>query len=487
MTPRTTILAGDVLGVLDVLADLPDDHFHCAITSPPYWSLRDYGVSDQLGLESRLDCLGWATGAPCGACYVCKMVAAFRAVWRVLRADGIAWLNMGDCYAGGSKGSGGRSDIQDSNAGSRVDTSPVSSGLKPKDLCLVPSRVALALQSDGWWVRSMVPWVKANPLPESCTDRPTSALENVFMLSKSRRYCFDMGGVRKPHQSRARHCVSDNRAVSKYGVDGKKIDARRRGTALSNAYAGGPPGNPGGRAYRNTDLYFESIARPHGAIFAGSELVGLYVNPQRFVGAFCTACKAYYHRGNGSLPKHVEVLGDGTKARHPICACGRWDRWLSHFATFPERLVLPLVKMGTSEKGCCRKCGRAWVRVIAERKMPRVDPSDIDRFGNGEAGVHRKVGSKYQKWLDKNPPRTVGWRPACDCDAGDPVPCRVLDPFCGSGTTGVVAGQLGRDFVGIDINPDYASMAQKRIAIALRPNTARVDRGDGEGGLFGAV
>jgi len=201
--------------------------------------------------------------------------------------------------------------------------------------------------------------------------------------------------------------------------------------------------SPGGRAYRNTDLYFESITRPHGAIFAGSELVGLNVNPQPFKEA--------------------------------------------HFATFPERLVLPLVKMGTSEKGCCRKCGKVWVRVIAERTMPRVDPSDIDRFGNGEAGVHRKIGSKYQGWLDKNPPRTVGWRPACECDAGDPVPCRVLDPFCGSGTTGVVAGQLGRDFTGIELNPDYAIMAEKRIAIALRPNTARVDRGSEEGGLFGAV
>jgi len=370
------------------------------------------------------------------------MVAVFRAVRRVLRADGIAWLNMGDCYATSSCGGGSPVDVRkdgritrDSDKvrgreATKNKTIPV--GLKPKDLCLVPSRLALALQADGWWVRSMAPWVKANPMPESCTDRPTSALESVFMLTKSARYFTDMEAVRQEQRSVA---ACRSKPVSATEACGNTSSGDRR---VNYEKAGRYARVPGGRAYRNTDLYFQSIKRPHGAIFAGDELVGLDVNPQPFKEA--------------------------------------------HFATFPERLVLPLVKMGTSEKGCCRKCGKVWARVVKRTDIVARSHKG-SRFDCGKTNARynerpTQSGERYES-------RTIGWRPACECDAGDPVPCCVLDPFCGSGTTGVVAGQLGRDFTGIELNPDYAIMAEKRIAIALRPNTARVDRGSEEGGLFG--
>jgi DNA modification methylase len=156
-------LEGDVI---DCLKSLPDESVHCCVTSPPYWGLRDYGIDGQLGLEETPDE------------YVANMVEVFREVKRVLRSDGTLWLNLGDSYASSAKESGGHNPKQDSNRGSRT-------GLKPKDLVGIPWRVALALQTDGWWLRSDIIWSKTNPMPESVTDRPTCAHEYVFLLTKT--------------------------------------------------------------------------------------------------------------------------------------------------------------------------------------------------------------------------------------------------------------------------------------------------------------
>ena len=129
-------LEGDVI---DCLKSLPDESVHCCVTSPPYWGLRDYGIDGQLGLEETPDE------------YVANMVEVFREVKRVLRSDGTLWLNLGDSYASSAKESGGHNPKQDSNRGSRT-------GLKPKDLVGIPWRVALALQTDGWWLRSDIIW-----------------------------------------------------------------------------------------------------------------------------------------------------------------------------------------------------------------------------------------------------------------------------------------------------------------------------------------
>jgi len=185
-----TVLLGDCRSVL---AGLPAESVHTVVTSPPYWGLRDYGVSDQLGLE------------PTPEAYVADMVAVFREVRRVLRADGTLWLNLGDSYAGSMTGADRPPEPGHSREDNgRVKTGqegkhqrPQATGLKPKDLVGIPWRVAFALQADGWYLRSDIVWSKPNPMPESVTDRPTKAHEYVFLLSKSARYYYDADAVRE--------------------------------------------------------------------------------------------------------------------------------------------------------------------------------------------------------------------------------------------------------------------------------------------------
>jgi len=181
---HNTVRYGDAL---EVLKTLPPGIIQCCITSPPYWGLRDYSVAGQFGLEATPDE------------YIARMVAVFREVRRMLRDDGTVWLNLGDSYASDAKGSGGPSAKQDSNAGSRYGMRHFEHGLKPKDLCMIPARVALALQADGWWLRSDIIWSKPNPMPESCTDRPTTAHEHMFLLSKRSRYFYDADAIREEH------------------------------------------------------------------------------------------------------------------------------------------------------------------------------------------------------------------------------------------------------------------------------------------------
>ena len=176
------ILTGDALGEM---AKMEAESVHCVVTSPPYWGLRDYGVEGQLGLEPTPDL------------YIENLVQIFREVRRVLRRDGTLWLNMGDSYAGSGKGIGsdhGKAVVDDAGYGSKV---LIPFGLKPKDLCGIPWRVAFALQADGWWLRSDIIWAKPNPMPESVTDRPTKAHEYVFLMSKAARYYYDQEAVRE--------------------------------------------------------------------------------------------------------------------------------------------------------------------------------------------------------------------------------------------------------------------------------------------------
>lgn len=206
---QVTLYYGDCLEVLPTLAD---NSVHCAVTSPPYFGLRDYGTRGQLGHEPVSDCLGWATGHPCGECYVCHMVAVFREVRRVLRHDGVCWLNLGDSYAGSGRGPTGRNGIgnQERRQGFRGSGAKVPDGLKPKDLMGIPWRVALALQADGWWLRQEIIWAKGlsgalqrdewqgNPMPESVKDRCTRAHESVFLLTKNARYFWNYEAMQEP-------------------------------------------------------------------------------------------------------------------------------------------------------------------------------------------------------------------------------------------------------------------------------------------------
>ncbi len=184
------ILVGDCI---QQMKTLPDQSVDCCVTSPPYWGLRDYGHSNQIGLEETPEL------------FVEKMVLVFSEVHRVLKNSGTLWLNLGDTYFGGGNnrgnGKGLEGSKQASNRGAQGQVSKVrklfraDSDLKKKDLCGIPWRVAFALQKSGWYLRQDIIWHKPNPMPESVNDRCTKAHEYIFMLSKSERYYFDADSI----------------------------------------------------------------------------------------------------------------------------------------------------------------------------------------------------------------------------------------------------------------------------------------------------
>lgn len=195
------IIIGDVR---EQIKQLPDESINCIVTSPPYYGLRDYGVSSQIGMETT----PWD--------YVDQLVSVFRLARRALRDDGTLWLNLGDSYAGSGKGGNPVAGKQATNKGSQFVgnlyqigktsrenavtnvTRKTFDGIKAKDLIGIPWRVAFALQADGWWLRQDIIWSKPNPMPESVGDRCTRAHEYIFMLSKSARYFYDASAIAEP-------------------------------------------------------------------------------------------------------------------------------------------------------------------------------------------------------------------------------------------------------------------------------------------------
>jgi DNA modification methylase len=179
---RNTIIQGDAL---EVLKQLPDQCVQCCVTSPPYYALRDYGAHGQIGLEKT------------SQAYIERLVAVFREVRRLLCDTGVLWLNIGDSYTGSGKGGSGRYEGEGMTHASGTPSTRLP-GVKPKDLMMIPARLALALQEDDWWLRSDVIWHKLNAMPESVGDRPTSAHEHLFLLAKSERYFYDADAIREP-------------------------------------------------------------------------------------------------------------------------------------------------------------------------------------------------------------------------------------------------------------------------------------------------
>lgn len=192
--PAPLALHGSILfegGALQVLQRLPSESVQCVVTSPPYWGLRDYNIPDQIGLEPTLPQ------------FINRLLAVFSEVRRVLRQDGVFWLNIGDGYTSGNRGWRAPDKKNPARAMSvRPDT---PEGLKPKDLLGIPWRLALALQDDGWYLRADIVWNKPNAMPESVKDRPTRAHEYLFMFTKDERYYYDREAIADPN---GRNCRS---------------------------------------------------------------------------------------------------------------------------------------------------------------------------------------------------------------------------------------------------------------------------------------
>jgi DNA modification methylase len=323
------ILTGDCR---DVLRALPSSSVQCCVTSPPYFGLRDYGVAGQIGLEETPDA------------FVAQMVEVFREVRRALRDDGTLWLNLGDSYANDGKwgGSSGGKHVAALHGATGIGRAKKHTGLKSKDLMMIPARVALALQADGWWLRSDIIWSKPNAMPESVTDRPTCAHEHVFLLTKSSKYFYDADAIRE--------CRTSNE------------DAR---TFRGGCYFGG--------SIDNTETGKRKVV--------GNNMVGKQRGHSRR--------HAGFNDRWDSMSKDEKSVG-GRNARN-VWEIATRPFPESHFATFPPDLA--------------ERC------IIA--------------------------GSRR----------------------GDTV----LDPFGGAGTTGLVADRLQRNVTLIELNPEYAEMARRRI------------------------
>lgn len=267
------IVCGDALSELK---KMNDESIHCVITSPPYWGLRDYQVTGQLGLEKTPEE------------YTEKMTGVFHEIKRVLRDDGTVWLNLGDSYFGGGFGTspGGNDDFskrypkQASNRGTMEHEIRKKLGslkqhhsiLKTKDLCGIPWRVAFALQADGWYLRSDVIWHKPNPMPESVQDRPTKAHEYMFLLTKSDNYFYDAEAIMEPsvtNENRPHGVVRDR----VYGYESK---AKKMRTSVKrggfNGKTNALPGREAFRAvrqFRNKRSVWTISTKPYkGAHFA---------------------------------------------------------------------------------------------------------------------------------------------------------------------------------------------------------------------------
>ena len=434
------IIQGDVR---ERLAELPADYFDCIVTSPPYFGLRDYGTVTWEGGDPGCDHSRGSFVSPsstlrsdgrdhtgpydgekavshkmpfrdsCGKCgarridaqigleptlnaYLETMVAVCRELRRVLKPSGVFFCNIGDSYATGTSStrkptqSGKHGYWENPAINLRIDGAV--DGLKPKDLCLVPERLGIALQADGWWVRSHIIWSKKNPMPESCTDRPTSAHETIWMLTKSARYFYDVDAVREPQQSL-----------------GKRHEGK-------SGYREGHP-SKGGISERKL------------------------------------------HPGGANIRNVWDM------ASHPYPG--------AHFATFPPELAERCIKAGSSEHGCCPACGAPWVRI--------VELGEVQSTGGSAKGARAKIEwrgevtpehqnhSMFSGEFKQHAHITKGWSPpackgrVCSLSVAAPVPARILDPFAGAGTTGLVADRLGRDCTLIDLNTEYAEMALNRI------------------------
>jgi DNA modification methylase len=353
------ILIGDVR---DQLRTLPDAHFDCVVTSPPYWGLRDYGVEGQIGLEPTL------------GEHLAVMVDVFREVWRVLKPHGTLWLNYGDCFATSPNGRAAADVVGDNrtfrdkpfstvgpiqyrnNGGEGQHHDRRGGVLKPKDLCMIPNRLAIALQEDRWYVRSEIIWHKPNPMPESVYDRPTNAHEKIWLLTKGEEYYYNHEAIREPVTG---------------GAHARK---------------------PGPNSRQNVDRVPRSrkpAVTPKSA-----------ADSNRFVKA-----KESFHASTGDL---VETRN----ARNVWSIAPRGFRE-AHFATFPPALAERCIKAGVPQTTCAA-CG------------------SIEDCG----GL---------------------------CSVFGRTPGRVLDPFGGAGTVGLVAQELGLDCILIELNPEYAAIAERRI------------------------
>lgn len=425
------ILEGNVL---DTLATIPAGSIDCAVTSPPYWQMRSYLPKGhalkplELGLE------------PTPGEYIANMIEVFRLVRRALADHGMCWVNIGDTYASGEMG---RNDLRaggvrerPKNCGDR-EIHRLQPGTPAGSLCLVPQRLAIALQDDGWIVRSVVVWHKPAPMPASLAG----------WMWKRCRVKVKAGQI---HSGRLESGNSDRPF--------HMGDAAANGlTAQWSDCPGCKKCLPNGRFVLRRGSWRPASSWEPILMLAKSSS---YYGDGEPVKTPSTGDKRSSFTDERDLMYDEDI---SQKDRDECSSANLRDVWTiaaeplkeKHYAAFPTELVRRCLLSGTSSKGYCPTCGAPWARVVSAAFVPN---------GRGPAGA-QKGCDESNGWTGyesgSTETKTLGWRPTCSCPPAEPRCGRVLDPFCGSGRTGIVAMRLGLDFTGCELNPDYVVMAKR--------------------------
>jgi DNA modification methylase len=569
---------------------LRDASVHICCTSPPYFALRSYGIgvdNGEIGQEPLHDCAGAFTGHACGACWICAMRAVFREVHRVLRNDGTLWINVGDSYA--SSGTSGYQHLDE--LGVRMGTgggkkhssqlcgrAPTPPGLKPKSLIGLPWRLALALQADGWVLRSEIIWHKLNPMPESVQDRPTRAHEQVFLFSKHGRYYYDGAAVREQAETKWLSRGGSLLNATGWHVQARGVDATRRDDrsncdestrACRSVWSlASEPTSASPRTAHRVHVPKDAVSDDtmctvfpdcpvHGGLAApvpnvpydvrvGDLLrrtvrIGIDPAQARLVDSVATdprlgvviaaqnsdcaplsyapvatdhstqshrtvpapattppctpSAETTAHTGDTpalplfAAPHHDRPESnrgfgdlDANQTREtpghivdthmaevsflpsipPECMCLFYNveyRESSHFATFPTELVRRCLRAGAPQQ-VCRDCGAPWRRTVEKTgDIPRRwSGNDTPTYqDNYRCDNGRSTQATYT---------TTGFIPTCPCGAPGDGKAVCFDPFCGSGTTVLVARELGHHGLGMDLSWDYLqNIARERLGL----------------------
>lgn len=417
MEYRNKIIQGDSL---ETLNQLPDECIDCCITSPPYYGLRDYGVEGQMGSEESPEE------------FITSMVRVFSEVKRVLKNSGTCWINIGDSYSSGASGDNMQNrsvqamagNVQMPGDGDRkkngsVYRKPLKHDIiKPKDLIGIPWMLAFALRADGWYLRQDIIWHKPNSMPEPVKDRCTKSHEYIFMLSKSRNYYYDSFSIKekvseKTHERYADHKWANGNTVEKAHSFHQPKENQNKARKMAKA----------GTGIKNNTSFDEAMA------------VMPDMRNKRSVWSVST-----------------EVFPE------------------AHFATYPQALILDCVKSGSSEHGCCSQCGAPYERILepSASYAAVLGTGYHDHKEDGSRGMTQTNGTNIQnKMRDAGiggaEYESKGWKKTCSCEVVEIQPALVLDPFMGAGTTALVSRKLYRDFVGIELNPEYISIAERRL------------------------
>lgn len=504
------IIVGDAA---EQLRALPAESVHSCVTSPPYWGLRDYETAEWEGGDAGCDHLqrtggiennglgdaSWgnamtaeavknaterrmvpyrAVCAKCGAKridsqlglestpeeYVAKLVDVFREVWRVLRQDGTLWLNLGDSYArsaGDRKGNFSRA-AKGLKMPPASDSRKVAPGLKAKDLVGIPWLVAFALRADGWYLRRDVIWSKPNPMPESVEDRPTTSHEYLFLFTKSGDPVFwshrEGGSTRKRPKP-------DYRWVDRR--DGDEVDApppnwesatfvdedgeeKRRWVRIN--------------LWRGRDYYYDADAIREVMVSSPSDIRKMVEENDRIGGKHKDLDDKLVRASSATNIGRKRSVGDPTIGRNKRSV---WEIATqpypgAHFATFPTKLAEPCILAGTPSR-TCGVCSAPWRRVVrVERNPSGINGRQGIAYSKGTPETTVGAGEKISGRAVVRQAVELGWEPTCEHedDSGSAV---VLDPFSGAATTGLVATQHRRSYIGLELNPKYADMGSDRI------------------------